>query len=166
MDQTLINTTSNQVGQHLQMPFDVSGEHLSPLEKSKLTELLLQYLDIFSKSPNDFGRTDIVKHKINTNTAPPVCKRAYRTSPQMQEIIESQVDEMLDKGLIEVSHSQRAAPVVMVKKKDGSWRFCVDYRGLNAITTKDAHPLPCTDDTLDALRGSSVFSTMDLSSGY
>lgn len=166
IDQTHVPINSIKSEHQLQLPFDLSGEHLSPLEKSQLKGLLLKYLDIFSKSPTDFGQTDIVRHKINTNAASPVRKRAYRTSPQMQEVIESQVNEMLDKGLIEPSHSPWAAPVVMVRKKDGSWRFCVDYRGLNAVTTKDAHPLPRTDDTLDALRGSSVFTTMDLSSGY
>lgn len=84
----------------------------------------------------------------------------------MQTLIQSHVDESLEKGIVEVSHGPLAAPVVMVKKKDGTWRFCVDYRGLNAITVKDTHPLPRTDDTLDALKGSAVFRTMDLSSGY
>lgn len=57
------------------------------------------------------------------------------------------------KGIVEASHSPWAAPIVMVRKKDGTWHFCLDYRGLNSVTIKDAHPLPRTDDTLDALRG-------------
>lgn len=84
----------------------------------------------------------------------------------MQEVIQAHVDDMVAKGIVEASHSPWAAPIVMVRKKDGTWRFCVDYRGLNSVTIKDAHPLPRMDDTLDALRGSSIFSTMDLSSGY
>ena len=85
-------------------------------------------------------------------------------SVHMQTLIQSPVDEILEKGIVEVP-SPWAAVVVMVRKKDGMWRFCVDYRGLDAVSVKDAHPLPRTDNTLDALRGSSVFSTMDLSSG-
>ena len=152
--------------QPTKLPFPVKCGDLTSAEQSELHSLISSYADVFSKTSSDYGSTDIVKHKINTGQAPPVRKRAYRTSPKMQTVIQSHVEEMLEKGLVENSHSPWAAPVVMVRKKDGSWRFCVDYRGLNAVTVKDAHPLPRTDDTLDALGGSSVFSTMDLSSGY
>lgn len=148
------------------LPFEVKCGSLSDSQFSELKALLLSYSDVFSKTPTDFGRTGLVQHKINTNSASPIRKRAYRTSPHMQSVIQSQVEDMLSKDIIEVSHSPWAAPVVMVRKKDGSWRFCIDYRGLNSVTVKDAHPLPRTDDTLDALCGSCVFSTMDLSSGY
>lgn len=154
------------VTQPTKPPFNVKYGNLTDAERSDLHNLLSSYQDVFSKTSTDVGNTDIVKHKIFTNRAPPVRKRAYRTSPKMQTVIQSHVEVMLEKGIVEVSHSPWAAPVVMVKKKDGTWRFCVDYRGLNAVTVKDAHPLPRTDDTLDALRGSAVFSTMDLSSGY
>lgn len=148
------------------LPFAVKCGSLSDSQSSELNSLLLSYSDIFSKTPTDFGRTNLVQHRINTNAASPIRKRAYRTSPHMQSVIQAQVEDMLAKDIIEVSHSPWAAPVVMVRKKDGSWRFCVDYRGLNSVTVKDAHPLPRTDDTLDALSGASMFSTMDLSSGY
>ena len=139
---------------------------LTDSQFSELKSLLLSYIDVFSKTPNDFGRTNLVKHKINTTSDSPIRKRAYRTSPHMRSVIQSQVEDMLAQDIIEVSHSPWAAPVVMVRKKDGNWHFCIDYRALNSVTVKDAHHLPRTDDTLDALGGSAVFSTMDLSSGY
>ena len=139
---------------------------LTDSQFSELKSMLLSYTDVFSKTPNDFGRTNLVKHKINTTSDSPIRKRAYRTSPHMRSVIQSQVEDMLAQDIIEVGHSPWAEPVVMVRKKDGNWRFCIDYRALNSVTVKDAHPLPRTDDTLDALGGSAVFSTMDLSSGY
>ncbi len=73
---------------------------------------------------------------------------------------------MLAMGVISNSCSPWASSVVLVKKSDGSWRFCIDYRKVNAVTKKDSYPLPRIDDTLDALRGFTWFSTIDLASGY
>ena len=80
--------------------------------------------------------------------------------------IEAQVQKLKELDLIEEGHGAFSFPVVLVKKKDGSWRFCVDYRKLNAVTLKDAYPLPRVDDSLDALGGSKWFTTLDMTSGY
>ncbi|CAH1272763.1 RTL1 [Branchiostoma lanceolatum] len=83
-----------------------------------------------------------------------------------QAEVQRQVAEMLDAGVVEPSQSPWAAPVVLVRKKNGTHRFCVDYRKLNHATVKDAHPLPRTDDTIDALSGSAYFTTLDMTAGY
>lgn len=145
---------STSMSQTESLPFDVQCGDLTGPQRSELNSLHWVYSDVFSKSPDDFGRTDIVTHKINTNDATPIRKRAYCTLPQMQDVIQSSIDTKLENKIVKVSHS-------LVRTKDGKWRFCVDYRGLSSVTIKDARPLPRTDDTLDALRGSSVFSTMD-----
>ena len=77
-----------------------------------------------------------------------------------------QVAALLADGMIEESCSPWASPVVLVKKKNGEWRFCIDYRRLNSITVKDSLPLPRVDDTLDALAGSLWFTTLDFTNGY
>ncbi|GFU11597.1 hypothetical protein TNCV_4476491 [Trichonephila clavipes] len=74
--------------------------------------------------------------------------------------------KMLDEGIVQPSESPWSSPIVLVRKKDGSWRFCVDYRKLNSVTKKDVYPLPRIDDTLDCLKGAMFFSSMDLRSGY
>ena len=76
------------------------------------------------------------------------------------------MQDLLARGIIKPAHGAWSSPVVLVRKKDQSWRFCVDYRKLNAVTLQDAYPLPRIDESLDALAGSKYFSTLDLTSGY
>ncbi|UYV84686.1 hypothetical protein LAZ67_X003094 [Cordylochernes scorpioides] len=90
----------------------------------------------------------------------------YRVAPRERQIIQDEVNKMEKFDIIQPSESPWASPVVLIRKKDGSWRFCVDYRSLNKITKKDVYPLPRIDDTLDCLRGARFYSSMDLQSGY
>ncbi len=93
-------------------------------------------------------------------------KRAYKVSIDKQRFIDSEVKELLAKEIIRPSISPWASPVVVVPKKDGGSRLCVDYRGLNAKTRLDAYPMPQIQDILESLHGVNVFSTLDLKSGY
>lgn len=98
--------------------------------------------------------------------AAPVNIRPYRVAPALKDEIERQIQKMLDSGIIQKSASPFSSPVLLVKKKDNTWRFCVDYRHLNAITVKAKYPIPIIDEFLDELASASWFSCLDLSSGF
>lgn len=133
-------------------------------------------LDVLSKHSTvfDFGKksqtpsipASRIRHRIHTESAHPIRQKPYRVAPSERKIIDEQVQEMLEKGIIQESASPWAAPVILVKKKDGTWRFCVDYRRLNSVTKKDVYPLPRIDDAIDCLHSASYFSSVDLRSGY
>ena len=107
-----------------------------------------------------------MQHHIDTGDAKPIRQQARRVPLPRRETVHTLLNEMLAKGIISPSKSPWASPIVLVAKKDGSTRFCIDYRKVNLVTRKDAYPLPRVDDTLDTLTGSAWFSTIDLRSGY
>lgn len=131
-----------------------------------MRQILNENQNIFSKNSSDIGRTSLVTHKIDTQGATPIKQRPMRVPLAKQEIVKNSVKDMLDAGIIEPSNGPWASPVVLVTKKDGTVRFCLDYRKINDVTVKDSQPLPRIDDSLDALSGSKWFSTLDLKSGY
>ena len=129
-----------------------SGDKLSPNEKEQLFALLLEFSDLFAKGPEDFGRTGKIKHRINTGEAQPVRQMVRRIPPFRRAEAKKMLEEMMEKDLIQPSKSPWASSIVLVKKKDGSTCFCVDYRKLNAVTRKDAYPLPRIDTLLTLLQ--------------
>ena len=145
---------------------ETAAEDLTLAQREKLYAVLLEYADVFAEDSGDLGRTELLQHNIETGDAPLVRQPSCRIPAAQQEEVKQLLKEMETKGIIQPSKSPWASPVVLVRKKDGSMRFCVDYRKLNAVTHKDAYILPRIDDTLQALSGSRWFSTIDLLSGY
>lgn len=166
---TCINRISNPLS-------TVSSENLTsellqnaPLsnEERNAAELVIQeFQNVFSRSSSDVGRTSLRQHEIDTGDHPPIKQHPRRLPFAKQEEVATLLTEMQQNDIIEPSQSPWASPIVLVRKKDGSTRFCVDYRRLNDITKKDSYPLPRIDDTLDTLSGNQWFSTLDLKSGY
>ena len=120
---------------------------------------------VFGESIGDGGHVGVAM-TIDTAGAHPIKQRPYRLPLTKRAVVDREIADMLDKGIIRPSHSPWASPITLVPKPDGSVRFCVDYRKLNAVTVGDCHPLPHIQDIFDALQGSSIFSTIDLRSGY
>ena len=143
-----------------------STDGLNEEQIGVLTDLLIEYQDVFSTSASPVGRTSMGQHKIDTREAQPTKQAPRRPPLHLKEKAEEEVEKMLAKGIIEPSSSPWSSPVVLVKKKDGTVRFCVDYRKLNGVTVKDSYPLPRIEDCLNALSGSQWFCTLDLASGY
>ena len=152
--------------QRLWQAVESAAEKLTQTEQEQLYAVLLDYADVFADDAGDLGKTDKLQHTINTRCALPV-RQAARRLPAAQRVeVRKLLKEMEEKRIIWPSKSPWASPVVLVKKKDGSIRFCVDYRKLNSVTHKDAYPPPRIDDTLQSLSSSRWFSTIDLLSGY
>lgn len=107
-----------------------------------------------------------IEHAIHTGSEPPVKVRPRRYARADQEVIDAEVDKMLKDNVIEEGQGAWGFPVVLVKKKDGSVRFCIDYRMLNNITKKDVYPLPRIDDTIESMHGARRFTSLDLHAGY
>ena len=139
---------------------------LEPDQKEQLFDFLTDHHEAFCLDEKERGETDLMQLHIDTGDAPPK-KQAVRRMPfAVREEVARQLKKMQATGVIQPSSSPWASPVVMVKKKDGSHRFCVDYRVLNSVTKADTFPLPRIDDLLDQLGESKFFSTLDLASGY
>ncbi|XP_027171840.1 uncharacterized protein LOC113771462 [Coffea eugenioides] len=135
-------------------------------EPDSLTKLLAKYDDVFAE-PNTLPPNRCHDHQIPLKPdAQPFKIPPYRYPHVQKNEIDRQVKEMLNSGLIQDSHSPFASPALLVKKKDGSWRLCIDYRQLNNLTIKDKFPIPIIDDLLDELYGAKIFSKIDLRSGY
>ena len=139
---------------------------MSEADKTKLVNFLTNRQSTFASTTGGLGKTGLVKHHINTEGQGPIRLRPYRIHQNEKKELDSILQELLVSKIIRPSVSPWAAPVVLVKKKNGGIRLCMDYRKLNSITKKDSFPLPRIDDVLDSLHGQKYFTTLDLASGY
>jgi Reverse transcriptase (RNA-dependent DNA polymerase) len=138
--------------------------HLLPQERTKVFELLKKHRTMWD---GHLGKVQSTSHRIELIPgAKPVHAQPYRAGVRAREAESSEIQRMLKAGVIEPSTSEWASPVVLVPKPDGSMRFCIDYRRLNAITVRDSYPLPRMDECIDSLGDARVFSTLDCNSGY
>ena len=142
------------------------SEDLEPGEAAQLRELLRQHHSTFAWKDSDLGFTERVKHEIHLMDDVPIAQPYRRIPPAVLGEVKAHISDLLSRGIITPSSSPYASPIVVVRKKSGELRLCVDYRKVNSITRKDSFPLPRIDESLDALGGSKFFSTLDLASGY
>jgi transposase InsO family protein len=164
---------------HLKNGFSHEGQEAIPIDEGTIQEnndysqipylyqsLIQDYIKVFAV-PSSLPPKRSMDHQIHlVPEAKPVCCRPYRYSHYQKEEIEKIVGELLEQKFIRPSSSPFASPILLVKKKDGKWRLCIDYRQLNSLTVKNKFPIPLIDELLDQLKGATVFSKLDLRSGY
>ena len=137
----------------------VGDENPPQQQQEGIIRLVKEYHQAFSKHATDYGEVSAIQHTIPTGSHPPIKERYRPLPPTSYQTVKEMIQEMKDSNVIRDSRSPWAAPLVLVKKKDGSIRFCVDYRKINQITHKDAYPLPRIEESLTALGSSAYFST-------
>ena len=146
--------------------FVIDDEELTPEQIQRFRTLLIEYRDVFSTGDFDIGHTQKVTHRIDLTDEVPFKQRHRSIPPSMYEEVRTHLKQLLKHGIITESNSPWASGIVLVKKKDGRLRFCIDYRQLNQRTVKDSYALPRIDEMIDHLIGAKYFSSLDMRSGY
>ncbi|KAL8565429.1 hypothetical protein ACOMHN_049406 [Nucella lapillus] len=137
-------------------------ERLSPIQRTELESVFSDFQDVLTDKPG----CSLVEHSIRLTDDKPIQKRQYPIPFAAAETVEQEVNNMLDVEVIEPSSSPYASPFVLVSKKDGSARFCIDFRQLNKITVLDAEPIPDIEEIFTKLDGFNYFTKIDLAKGY
>ncbi|XP_063952099.1 uncharacterized protein LOC135153446 [Lytechinus pictus] len=164
--QTSVMDSPSIVPSHLTDLRDRSSESLSARQIFYLDNLLSEYQNVFARDDFDLGNFRAVTHKIDTGTANPIKQKMRRTPINFAQEEKAHLDKMLKAGVIKPSISEWASPPVLIRKRDGSVRWCIDYRALNSVTRKDVYPLPRIEECLDTLAGNISFSKLDASDAY
>ena len=162
----MLEIDSNEdVPSYLQETYKDGSQNLSPTQQVQFKNCLIKNQRVFAR-PGEYGRTSLGTHKITLTDETPIKEPPRRVPLFKRHILEKEVNRLEKEGFIEKSDSPWSAQTVLVKKKDGSWRMCFDYRKLNDKTVKDAYPIPRIDDNLDALSGAKWFTTLDCNMAY
>jgi len=161
-----VQTESGDVPFHLKKLYTETVKSCSAEESKAIASLLNHYESAFSRGEYDLGRTDLVEHEIDTGDSPPIRQRPRRLAHALVGEDAMAIDRQIEQGSVRPSSSPWASPIVLVRKKSGEIRPCVDYRMVNKVTKKDAYPLPHVQDCLDAVAGAVSFSTLDITSAY
>ena len=161
VDEDEANVTEEQIREHVSTNTSINNN-----EKDKLHSLLTKYSDIFITNPKNPPMAKLVSHVIETGNSQPVRDKMRRFPPSWIEEIDKQIEEMLKNGICRKSNSPWSSQVLLVRKKDGTMRFVIDYRKLNDSTKRDEYPMPNVKDLIDDLKDSQFFSCMDLPSAY
>jgi hypothetical protein len=145
-------------------------DHLTPKERQLIEPVLIDYAHVFhDEEDNQFKGTDVTEHEIILSDTKPIKRPPYQTPYTLTDEMKQQVQKMLDQGVIRESSSPWSAPALLVPKRssDGKprFRFCVDFRALNAVTRFNSYPLPIFEQTTSTLHGSQYFTTLDCYSG-
>ncbi len=163
------NTTPDDVNsnQFLEQ-FDLTylESHAAAEEVDEVKQMIVKWQHVFSKNAMDLGKTSVLKHRIDVQDEVPVKEKARRIPPNMVDELRDHIQQLHSMGVIEESTSPWSSPIVLVRKKSGELRMCVDYRKLNSKTIKDAYRIPTIEELIDTLGGAKWFATLDLSSGY
>ena len=154
------------VPEHLQELFDRSKALLNPEESQDLATLLREFQDVFAINEFDLGDFSAIEHRIDTGAHPLIKQRMRRTPIGFAQEEEAHLKKMLEAGVIQPSTSDWCSVPVLVRKRDGGVRWCIDYRAVNAATVKDVFPLPLVEECLDTLAGNCWFSKLDANSAY
>ena len=142
-------------------------ESLNPKEKSRILEMLIKYEDVLEYDQEKPNVVPDVKHKIIIEpNQKPILQKRYKENPDKKKFIKKEIEKMLKANRIRESYSPWASPVTLAKKKNNSYRFCIDYRKVNAVTKSDAYPLPRIDELLERYQTAKWFTSMDLASGF
>ena len=150
----------------VKLKFNFDGSPLSAEWRERIEQKLGAMPEVFALHDSDFGRTDKVKHQIKLSDQTPFKHRSRPIRPQDLDAVRRHLQELSEAGVIQESESPFSSPIVVVRKKNGDVRLCIDYRKLNLQTIKDAYALPNLEETFSALTGSKWFSVLDLKSGY
>jgi hypothetical protein len=162
----LQNTEGDDFDAKIDKMVSQAEDNLTSSQLSRLKELLKQNDRVFSKNYLDIGEFKEVEHSIDTGSAEPIRQRLRRTPISFAEEEEKLLGKMLDAKLIEPSVSEWASPPVLIRKRDGTVRYAIDYRKLNSVTKKEVYPLPLIDECIDSLAGNKWFSKLDANSAY